>query len=101
MRIVSQGGKTDLPYDGTIIEVVYHTTGKSSIRANHSGYFCELATYTTEAKAMEVMDMLHREYENCLYSDCISDDITGVRKPYTFASHRVFRFPAEGGSRLL
>lgn len=64
MRIISQDGKCDYPYenstlfidymDGRVIKIVPSTGYKDS----------NIATYSTEEKAVQAMEMLRKAYEN-------------------------------------
>lgn len=73
MRIISQDGKFDLPYEQCGMQILqkYRTTsiGKIpdgfSIRAylqTNSGSFC-MANYTTEEMAIKTMEMLRDQYD--------------------------------------
>lgn len=65
MRIISQDGKCDYPYenstlfidymDGRVIKIVPSTGGCKGTK---------IATYSTEEKAVQAMEMLRKAYEN-------------------------------------
>lgn len=69
MRVISQGGTVDTPYEGVLITLgcsgdkreyhinghLIHPEGSSSVK---------IATYSTEEKAKKAMEMLRIAYEN-------------------------------------
>lgn len=54
-----------------------------------------LGNYSTEAKAIKVLDMIQAAYENCLYCDHAFDNAAQVQRPYIFASNIVFQMPQD------
>lgn len=57
MRVISQGGKIDVPYKiATIFKI-----GNTILARNDRTEF-ELAEYSTEAKAIKAMEMLREQY---------------------------------------
>lgn len=71
MRIISQNGKIDVPYEMTALRAsdnhirmcMVGDTGKGSL----------LAEYSSPDKVQKVMEMLHREYVGVMPSPIISD----------------------------
>lgn len=60
MRLISQDGMTDVPYEQCLIDVRIYQN--ASVIFVYFGQFeCDLGTYSTEAKAREVMRQI-REY---------------------------------------
>lgn len=66
MRVISQDGKSDVPYERYSITVIkddycdiYHVTCDYSEKSLR-----KLAVYSTEAKAIKAMEMLRKAYEN-------------------------------------
>lgn len=65
MRILSQDGKIDIPYEQMVINIDY--TNERNIAAcgtncdNEDGYIT-MAEYSTEAKARKAMEMLRNAY---------------------------------------
>lgn len=63
MRIISQNGKWDYPYDMVIIEryenMIFAIT---NLVANRDGSPVEMATYSTPKKADKAMEMLHEKF---------------------------------------
>lgn len=83
MRILSQDGMADLPYESIGICINYHN--KTDIIAYPAGTYSPddeywtLAKYSTEAKARKAMEMLHEAYTGIpliLQNVDISDDVT-------------------------
>jgi hypothetical protein len=65
----------------------------------NSGYlqdaWWDLGHYTSEAKAIKVLDMIQTAYESSLYSDHAYDNAAQVQRPYVFANNRVFQMPSD------
>lgn len=71
MRLISQDGMVDVPYEQAIIECeacernggeVFHIIFARTTRNTFS-----VARYSTEAKALKVMEMLREEYLETVY----------------------------------
>ena len=64
MRLISQDGMIDIPYENACVSINYRN--KNQIIAwNFGCENCEIATmatYSTEAKALKVMEMLQKQY---------------------------------------
>lgn len=81
MRILSQDGRIDLPYEMISVELVSGTTivAQTYLFGNGADNFATMAEYSTEAKARKVMEMLHEAYTGIpliLQNVDISDDVT-------------------------
>lgn len=91
MRIISQNGRVDLPYEQ--VAVAIDTTDGAMIMAyavnSDDGTFWNLAEYSTKEKAEEVMKMLRTGY--------IDYQQVKSRDGYSFAFNysKVFRFPPD------
>ena len=84
MRVVSQNGDIDVPYEIT----AFHTCN-GRIRMNmagDTGRGTEMAVYESQDKALKAM-----EYMRDAYSDFIADDCD---------SYAIFKFPADYEVRL-
>lgn len=66
MRLISQDGMIDVPYENTIINCERNRTDSYTIYAETSHCF-GLAVYTTEAKVLKVMEMLREDYLETVY----------------------------------
>lgn len=85
MRIISQDGRFDLPYEQCgmqILQEYKQTKGGMqpngySIRAHFQiecGTFC-MGNYATEAKALEVMEMLRKAYIGTLVCEVVAKNM--------------------------
>lgn len=83
MRIISQDGCYDMPYE----EVALKRNGCNICALNQylsSGFVIELAKYSTEEKAIKTMEMCRRYYDNR----------SSVTEP------KIFRFPTDEEVRV-
>ena len=71
MRIISQGGRTDINYKKCVLKTTDYT-----IEALYDGGRHFLAEYSTPQKVEKAMERLHHKYELC-------------------SGHGVFRFPVD------
>lgn len=79
MRILSQDGKVDMPYEKVCLEVT--DSGKIFAQGNIWGAednYIEVAKYSTESKARKAMDMLHGAYCGEIYMKCGDYDIADI-----------------------
>ena len=80
MRIISQDGTIDVPYETSILHIVTSTKAEYSksfifYTPNNSMDSNELARYSTEKKAQKAMDMLRIAYTGRFVTNAdISDD---------------------------
>ena len=69
MRLISQDGMIDIPYENVCVSINYRN--KNQITSwNFGCEDCEIvtmATYSTKAKALKVMEMLRKEYLETVY----------------------------------
>lgn len=90
MRIVSQDGRIDLPYEQIVVAT--SNTDRTRIIAfpvnvSEESYCC-FAKYSTEEKAVKAMEMLRTKYEN--YKQVRSSEYY-----FAFDYPKVFRFPQD------
>ena len=85
MRIISQNGKFDLPYEDTVIHTEYFKTEPRMVVAIFKGEKYTLGTYSTEAKAIKAMEMLRKAWKF----------ETGI-----YHGNNIFRFPKDDDERL-
>ena len=88
MRIISQGGKIDLPYEQISISIDCDDERTISAYAVSSGTIWELAEYSKKEKAEKAMEMLRTEYGN--YKQAKSSEYY-----FAFNYPKVFRFPQD------
>jgi hypothetical protein len=93
MRIVSQNGLIDVPYEMTAL----HATD-NHIRmcmAGDTGKGSLMAEYSSLEKAKKVMGMMQQVYESSLYYDHVYDNAAQVQRPYIFMQNTVFQMPQD------
>lgn len=88
MRIISQGGKIDLPYEQISISIDCDDERTIIAYAVSSGTIWELAEYLKKEKAEKAMEMLRTEYGN--YKQAKSSEYY-----FAFNYPKVFRFPQD------
>ena len=105
MRVISQDGTIDMPYEEVIIQRfgsrIYflnkNLTGVESISDD-----MQIAKYFTEAKAIKAMEMLKRAYENNMFYHCMANtkrfeeaqNILSVEQ-FRKATAEYFQFPQD------
>ena len=103
MRIVSQDGQIDVPYERYTIWCykdqyldIYH------IACDSETSYRGLADYSTEAKAIKAMKMLKRAYENNMFYHCMANrkgfvEAQGALGAEQFqkATREYFQFPQD------
>ena len=88
MRIISQGGISDLPYEQISISIDCDDERTIIAYAVSSGTIWELAEYSKKEKAEKAMEMLRTEYGN--YKQAKSSEYY-----FAFNYPKVFRFPQD------
>lgn len=68
MRVISQHGNVDLPYEQI---VVCHAM--ESVIALYNGEIYVLGEYSSKEKAYKAMEMLKRAYENNMFYHCMAN----------------------------
>lgn len=91
MRIVSQDGRFDLPYECFVVGI--YAANDTSIIAytvnSDDDAFLDLAEYSTKEKAVKAMEMLRTEYEKFQETKSINGGYFALDYP------KVFRFPQD------
>lgn len=99
MRVISQDGTIDVPYEQVVIQrfnrVIYflnkNLTGVESVTND-----MEMASYSTEEKAKKAMEMLREKYLTRMELDGGFDHVNKVYvQPNYWVLPKVFQFPAE------
>ena len=105
MRVISQDGTLDVPYEMTVIQ--RFRNGVYFLNRNLSGIEelindIELAEYSTEEKAVKAMEMLRRAYENNMFYHCTAsskrfEEVQRVlgEKQFRKATTEYFQFPQD------
>ena len=63
MRIISQNGKNDLPYEDTVIHTEYYKLEQRDVVAIFKDEKYTLGTYSTKEKAIKAMEMLREAWK--------------------------------------
>lgn len=97
MRIISQDGKCDYPYENSTLFIDYMDGRVVKIVPSTGGYKgSNIATYSTEENAIKAMEMLRGEYLK--YMQIEGDaDITGqgIIQPNFWVLPKIFQFPKD------
>lgn len=103
MRVISQDGTKDFPYDSSLFFVYAGCiNGRIYVRMQLCGGYddsVDVADYSTKEKAVKAMEMLRQEYlrETTInQTKKVTDEIveiTGIR--YYFNAPKVFQFPQD------
>lgn len=97
MRVISQDGKIDIPYELSAV-TIGNKADLSEFNINIRSKLlderpCIVATYSTEEKAKKVMEELHKKYEKY--------DVVTTRYTRTWFNYpRVFQFPKDEDVRV-
>lgn len=109
MRVISQNGKSDIPYEYFAFSIVGNGSGNCGIVAVKNvaeppEVFMNslIATYSTEAKAIKAMEMLRRAYENNMFYHCTAgskcfEEVQSILSEEQFrkATTEYFQFPQD------
>jgi hypothetical protein len=91
MRIISQDGRFDLPYE--LVAISTHAINMGQVIAkpltNIDRLFCVMGEYSTEEKAVNAMKTLRAEYEKFQETKSINGNYFALVYP------KVFRFPQD------
>jgi hypothetical protein len=80
MRVISQDGRIDIPYDNFVVGITNDNYIVASRNiADPPGVFAQstIAKYSTREKALKAMEMLREQYayfEKCKIKNCYVDD---------------------------
>ena len=103
MRVISQTGKTDVPYGNFVFSILNSGGGNYGIVAVKNvaeppEVFMNslIATYSTEAKAIKAMEMLRDTYLSRMELDGGYDAVNGCYvQPNYWVLPKVFQFPQD------
>lgn len=97
MRVISQNGKYDLPYEETTLQIF--NSGKVaaySLVDLLSNDYIEIATYSTAEKAKKAVEMCREKYLTRMELDGGYDMTNGCYvQPNYWVLPKVFQFPAD------
>lgn len=103
MRVISQTGKTDVPYENFVFSILNRGGGNYGIVAVKNvaeppEVFMNglIAAYSTEAKALKAMEMLREKYESRMELDGGYDSVHKCYvQPNYWVLPKVFQFPQD------
>ena len=107
MRVISQDGTMDVPYEtGSFNMICAELTEskRTNIYYYHSsiGVAIKLAEYSTEAKAIKATEMLRKAYENNVFYHCTAgskrfEEVQSILSEEQFqkATTEYFQFPQD------
>lgn len=108
MRIISQNGKNDIPYEHFAFSIVGNGSGYSIIATRNIAEPPEvainsvIATYLTKEKAIKAMEMLRKVYENNVFYHCTAgskrfEEVQRILSEEQFwkATTEYFQFPQD------
>ena len=99
MRVISQAGTIDIPYDSVIIqrfgrEIYFLNKNLTGVEQLVSDM--DIATYSTEGKAEKAMEMLRDTYLSRMELDGGYDVVNGCYvQPNFWVLPKVFQFPKD------
>ena len=99
MRVISQDGTIDIPYESVIIQRFgreIYFLNKNLIGVEQLVSDMDIATYSTEAKAQKAMEMLRDTYLSRMELDGGYDAVNGCYvQPNFWVLPKVFQFPKD------
>lgn len=105
MRVISQDGTMDFPYDSSWVSVYGGcVNGRIYVRMHLCGYddSIDVADYSTKEKAIKAMEMLKRAYENNMFYHCTAntkpfEEVQNILSVEQFrkATAEYFQFPQD------
>lgn len=104
MRVVSQDGKIDIPYENSCLNIVCIEPKRTAIYSYST--CCDaslrLAKYSTEEKAVKAVERLRKVYENNVLYHCTAgskwfEEVRSVLSDEQFrkATREYFQFPQD------
>ena len=99
MRVISQDGTIDIPYESVVIQRFKSTIyflNKNLIGVEQLVSDMDIATYSTEEKAQKAMEMLRDTYLSRMELDGGYDAVNGCYvQPNFLVLPKVFQFPKD------
>lgn len=98
MRIISQDGMIDIPYENLCFSMDYRDSTRVIVWdiGSNNGDVVTIAKYSTQEKAMKVMEMLREKYLSRMELDGGYDITNGhYVQPNFLVLPRVFQFPKD------
>lgn len=102
MRVISQDGRLDFPYEKSVVFITPRDASEIRIQALGDDDDGMIAKYSTEEKAKKAMKMLRIAYENNVFYHCTAgskcfEEVRSIlsEKQFQKATTEYFQFPAE------
>lgn len=105
MRIISQDGCCDIPYEQAVVAHLDRTVVAYPLNDLGSSDYIQLASYSTEEKAIRAMEMCRKQYSQCEFNKLVipktDENLAKVSISLTgnvinqIAEKYVFHFPAD------
>lgn len=96
MRIISQDGCCDIPYEQAVVAHLDRTVVAYPLNDLGSSDYIQLASYSTEEKAIKAMEMCREKYLSRMELDGGYDTVNGCYvQPNYWVLPKVFQFPAD------
>lgn len=106
MRVISQDGAMDFPYDSSLVSIYGGcVNGRFYVRVQLCGGYddsADVADYSTKAKAIKAMEMLRKVYENNVFYHCTAsskrfEEVQSILSEEQFrkATTEYFQFPQD------
>lgn len=99
MRIISQDGTIDVPYENVIIqrfEKDIYFLNKNLMGIEPLTNDIEIASYSSEAKAEKAMEMMHKEYTKHIFGQGGAMATANFYvPPFAFIPPKIFQFPKD------
>nr|DAN89957.1 MAG TPA: hypothetical protein [Bacteriophage sp.] len=108
MRVISQNGKSDIPYEYFVFSIVGNSNSYSIIATKNIAESPEVimnsifATYSTEAKAIKAMEMLREQHEKVAFLKTIINTEKGIsfvrglsKTDFDKMTQNYFQFPKD------
>ena len=102
MRVISQDGRLDFPYENSVVFIPPRE--ETIVRAQMTGddESARMAQYSTKEKAKKAMEMLRDAYENNVFYHCTAgskrfEEVQSILSEEQFQkfTSEYFQFPAE------
>ena len=106
MRLISQDGTFDVPYEQVVIQrysdgIYWLNKNLIGVESGISEDF-KIASYSSEAKSIKVMEMLREKYNNNVFYHCIANTDTFEKyiavlsdEKYEETTSEYFQFPKD------
>ena len=96
MRIISQDGCCDIPYEQAVVAYLDRTVVAYPLNDLGSSDYIQLASYSTEEKVNKAMEMCREKYLSRMELDGGYDTVNGCYvQPNYWVLPKVFQFPAD------